>query len=59
MNSDCKKCRAPMRAVPASSSFLGIAIITGYRCKECGHWNDLKRRKGYVEWKAAQQHKGK
>lgn len=54
MNSDCKKCRAPMRAVPASSSFLGIAIITtGYRCKECGHWNNLKRRKGYVEWKAA------
>jgi hypothetical protein len=25
---------------------------TGFRCKQCGHWNDLKRRKGYAEWDA-------
>lgn len=55
MNTDCTKCRAPMCVAPATDTFLGRGITTGYRCKGCDHWNDFKRRKGYEEWKAAQQ----
>jgi hypothetical protein len=31
----------------ASNSFLANVkmTITGYLCSECGHWNNLKRRK--------------
>lgn len=50
MNTDCSKCKGPMSAPPprAGARFL----VTAYRC-DCGHWNDLKRRKGYAEWHAA------
>lgn len=51
MNTDCKKCGAKMRPlgqrgfkiIPSEMYFT----ITGYLCAECGHWNDLKRRKGF------------
>lgn len=49
-DTDCRKCKATMPAVanaPISSGpFAGAKFtVTGYRCKACGHWNNLKRRK--------------
>ncbi len=51
MNTDCSKCKAAM-SQPKKSSLSGMFsaatfTITGYRCAHCGHWNNLKRRKGY------------
>ena len=49
IDTDCRKCGAPMRqvaAVPRSDPFWkAVFTVTGYRCDQCGHWNDLKRRK--------------
>lgn len=51
MNTNCSKCGAPMPPTPKPTvdSPLNFArfIITAYRCEQCGHWNDLKRRKGW------------
>ena len=45
---NCRKCGAPMRempAAPSTSALYGAKLtVTGYRCA-CGHYNDLKRRK--------------
>ena len=45
----CRKCKKPMKK-PVSKRGTPISTITfkvtGYRC-ECGHWNELTRRKGY------------
>lgn len=52
-DSSCSKCKRPMEK-PAPSRFGGSPInsmkmtITGYLC-QCGNWNNLKRRKGWVK----------
>lgn len=52
MNADtnCRKCNTPMNAPPDDKDVFGQfkLTITGFRCKKCGHWNDLKRRKPKV-----------
>lgn len=54
LDTSCKKCKAPMKPLPRPdgrpiSSIEAVRIrITGYLC-DCGHWNDLKRRKGWVK----------
>ena len=49
MNTDCLKCKFPMPEPPKPSGRSALDLvkmtITGYRCENCGHWNDLKRRK--------------
>jgi DNA-directed RNA polymerase subunit RPC12/RpoP len=55
MNTNCSKCNAEMRTdKPIKSGIFARmpALITGYRCSKCGHWNNLKRRKGYAEYKS-------
>lgn len=51
MNTDCSKCKAPMPELPKPNSRDPISLmsfkITAYLCKQCGHWNNLKRRKGW------------
>jgi hypothetical protein len=58
VNTDCSKCKEPMRAVPKATeqSPLNLATftVTGFLCKNCGYWNDLKRRKS---WKLAERAK--
>lgn len=55
MRTECSKCNAPMPApAPSAAGWLNHGVTTGYQCKECGHWNNLKRRNGYVEWKLKQ-----
>lgn len=50
-DTSCRKCGAKMddavMPVPQSPGPLGRLpfTITAYRCKKCGHWNDLKSRK--------------
>lgn len=54
LTTECSKCKAEMPALArASSGFLAHTkmTITGYLCKECGHWNDLKRRKWFRDSK--------
>jgi hypothetical protein len=46
MNTDCTKCSAAWRPIPGYGRRF---FTTAYRC-QCGHWNDLKRRKGYAEY---------
>lgn len=51
---ECSKCGAEMpplaRAAKATGIFDRILMeITGYRCGECGHWNNLKTRKWWKE----------
>jgi hypothetical protein len=38
---------------PASHGWMSgkSFMVTGYCCKNCGHFNDLKRRKGYKEYR--------
>jgi hypothetical protein len=36
------------------AELFGKGVTTGYRCGYCGHWNSLKRRKGFAEWKMSQ-----
>ncbi len=53
MNTNCTKCRAPMPPDPPGMERMHVCWrSTGFRCKQCGHWNDLKRRKGHAEWDA-------
>ncbi len=50
MNTDCKKCGAPMPDPPAMrAGFLATFVTTAYRCRHCDHVNDLTRRKGWKE----------
>ena len=50
IDTSCKKCRAsaPPLEIPVSPSQGVIGMIpmtmTGYRCPNCGHYNDLKKR---------------
>ncbi len=46
-DTDCRKCGATMPPVPKQgNTWPGVTFkITGYACRHCGHWNDLKRRK--------------
>lgn len=53
MNTDCKKCGAPMQPLSRMRDGMPDFFTTAYRCVKCGHWNDFKRRKGYAEYKAA------
>jgi hypothetical protein len=51
-DTSCRKCKAPMPLIlPVTNGvFVGRQFtVTGYRCKNCGHWNDLKRRKDKPE----------
>ncbi|MBS1170126.1 MAG: hypothetical protein H6R01_1044 [Burkholderiaceae bacterium] len=54
MDTSCKKCKAAITPPPKPKGTSPIATmkmtITGYRCEKCGHWNDLKRRKGFAEY---------
>lgn len=55
MNTNCSKCNAEMPPDKPVDFliFKGVkAITTGYRCKQCGHWNSLNRRKGWSDYKA-------
>lgn len=56
-DSSCKKCRTAMKEGPRLiGAFANLPYtITGYRCDECGHWNDLKKRKGYKQWSGSHQ----
>lgn len=49
VNTDCSKCKAPMPPPPKPIGCSPIEMmpmtITAYLCPECGHVNDLKRRK--------------
>ncbi len=52
-NSSCSKCGRDMPPVhrPTGMPFPSWGFITtGYLC-ECGHYNDIKRRKGWKEYK--------
>lgn len=47
-DTDCRKCKAPMPPPPqpAKGFLLGVEFkVTAYRCRECGHLNNLNRRK--------------
>lgn len=47
-DTSCRKCKAPMTLfLPLECGvFAGKQFtVTGYRCEQCGHWNDLRRRK--------------
>jgi ssDNA-binding Zn-finger/Zn-ribbon topoisomerase 1 len=53
MTTDCSKCGTPMRAPspPRATSpiqtLMNRMTITAHVCEKCGHYNNLKRRKGY------------
>lgn len=53
VDSSCRKCKAAMRTLSKAQGIGSIhyarITITGYICEYCGHWNDLKRRKGWKE----------
>jgi ribosomal protein L40E len=48
-DTDCRKCGAAMRDLQPARGAAPINrvafIVTAYRCKNCDHWNDLKKRK--------------
>ena len=50
-NTDCRKCKSamPPTASPAKDRLFPFdrlkMTITGYRCPNCDHWNNLKTRK--------------
>lgn len=52
-DTDCRKCGAPMGRIGRSAGTSIIdkmpMTILAYRCDQCGHWNDLKRRKKRVK----------
>lgn len=61
MKTECSKCQAampPPKQPPASESpwpgHAAVFVVTGYKCKACGHFNDLKRRRGYAAWRSKQ-----
>lgn len=47
---ECNKCGKEMPPIPkATGRFANVVFTpTGFRC-ECGHWNDLKKRKWFKE----------
>jgi hypothetical protein len=52
LSTECSKCGAAMPALArASHGWLSNVklVITGYLCKECGNWNNLKKRKWWRE----------
>jgi hypothetical protein len=49
LGTECAKCLAAMPELARVGGWLGNMTITGFLCKECGHWNDLKRRKWWKE----------
>jgi len=47
LTTECSKCGAEMPRLARASSGMFAQIqmtVTGYACKECGHWNNLKQR---------------
>ena len=48
-STDCSKCKAPMTEPPKTkreNTLSGVKFtVTAYLCSQCGHWNDLRRRK--------------
>jgi len=55
LNTDCLKCGMPMPQIPPAPSDHPIYrfrfIPTGFLCPKCGHFNDLKGRNGWKEFK--------
>lgn len=55
-DTDCRKCKAPMKPWPKAKGSHAINTVpvttTAYRC-DCGHWNNLKRRKEFKAQRAA------
>lgn len=42
----CRKCGATMPR-PSDIEWADAGFtLTGFRCEKCGHWNNLKARKG-------------
>ncbi len=61
MKTECSKCQAamqPPKQPPASDSpwpgHAAVFVVTGYKCSACGHFNDLKRRRGFAAWRSQQ-----
>lgn len=44
-NTDCRKCGAPMPEPKCKDRYAGSFTVTSFRCPQCGHVNNLKRRK--------------
>jgi cbb3-type cytochrome oxidase cytochrome c subunit len=56
-DTSCRQCHALMPRAPQAPDrdrFAAAVVLTEYRCDECGHWNDLKRRKGWKEYRDGQ-----
>lgn len=47
LSTECSKCKAAMPNLAQALMFGSKMKITGYLCPECGHWNNLKRRKWF------------
>lgn len=47
LSTECSKCKAAMPNLAQALMYGSKMAITGYRCSECGHWNNLKRRKWF------------
>ena len=55
MNKNCTKCNTPPAAIHANNDRSPMArlkfVLTGFSCKNCGHLNDYRRRKGFDKYK--------
>lgn len=52
-DTSCKKCKEPGGFDVNNEASQRFKVkVTEYLCMACGHWNNLKRRKGYKEWDA-------
>lgn len=49
-DTSCRNCGAPIPPISKTAPIY-YGLTTAYRCA-CGHWNDLKRRKGWAEYYA-------
>lgn len=55
MKTECSKCQTAMPPERKHDNpWLNLGVVTGYKCKSCGHWNNLKRRRGYAAWREKQ-----
>lgn len=56
MKTECSECKAPMPTM-SKSDLMHLrlnGVSQGYCCKVCGHWNNLKRRRGFAAWREKQ-----
>lgn len=47
LSTECSKCKSAMPNLAQALMFGSKMKVTGYLCPECGHWNNLKRRKWF------------